>query len=373
MASRNLLVIPQEGDHHVVPESTIGQEYDLQEAFKHHPELIPVSDLGLGTLLVVGRETTVESGGAVDLLAVDSKGRVVIAEFKRGPQNPDSRRVIAQVLEYASCLWGESYEDFDDLVVQRYLTTQRCTDPRTKGKQSLEEAAAACWGGESEFSIDDFRQGISDSLADGALHCVIISTEMDDTTRRTIDFLNATARFRCYGIEVDHFSDQERRIFVPRVAVVPPDGERRHRGVAGPKTTRENFLASCDEASRPFFTELLDHMESTDQVLYWGTKGFSYRLRVHDAVRTVFYGYPRGTMGLDHDFAEIVVSELPKSGVPQPIVQEYAAVAAGLSVLYTNPSGNRGFSVDEKADSGAIISALTRLLKSVRDLMQPNP
>jgi len=63
MGERNLLVIPVDGTSHTVPESPISQEFDLQEAFKKHPELIPGSDLGLGSLLVVARRGVHRSDG----------------------------------------------------------------------------------------------------------------------------------------------------------------------------------------------------------------------------------------------------------------------------------------------------------------------
>ena len=43
--------------------------------------------------------------GPIDLLVTDPQGRVAIVEFKRGSENPDVRRVVAQLLDYGSSVW----------------------------------------------------------------------------------------------------------------------------------------------------------------------------------------------------------------------------------------------------------------------------
>lgn len=94
----------------------------------NHPKLIPAKDLGLDDdLLVVGRETTLASG-FVDLMCLSSSGEVVIIDFKTGPQNPDFRHAVAQVIDYGSDLWRlADWEEFDDGVVHRYLKVRVLT------------------------------------------------------------------------------------------------------------------------------------------------------------------------------------------------------------------------------------------------------
>ncbi len=366
MEKRHLLVMREGQAGQTIPESPIPQETTLQDAFKEHPELIPVSDLGMGRLLVVGRETGVGSGGAVDLLAVDPTGRVVVAEFKRGPENPDSRRVIAQLLEYSSWLWTMSYEDFDEGVAQRYFNEGKCSEAAVTGAASLEEAAAAYWGDLQDFSTDDFRQGITNALSEGELECIVISTELDRNIRRVIDFLNATSGFRFYGIEVDHFAEAGRRVFVPRATAGPVKEPPRPKS---PRTTKANFLAACSEQAEAFFSKILGYMESTGETVYWGTRGFSFRITVGGQKRSIFYGYPRGTVGHTSDYGQIVVSELGKAGVNKDSLTQYTAAVAELTVISITDLGNMTFDVDEKADEAAadvLIAALRRLLANVR-------
>ena len=51
--------------------------------------------------------------GPIDLLAADSGGGLVFVEFKKGTENPDVRKVVAQLLDYGSALWRTSYDDLE--------------------------------------------------------------------------------------------------------------------------------------------------------------------------------------------------------------------------------------------------------------------
>ena len=59
-------------------------------------------------LLVIGKQVPTESGGKIDLLAVDSDANVVVLELKRS-RTP--RDVVAQTLDYASWVHRLDYED----------------------------------------------------------------------------------------------------------------------------------------------------------------------------------------------------------------------------------------------------------------------
>jgi hypothetical protein len=125
---RRVLVRTLDGLALDLAETPAPNEEHLQEVMKDHPNLLPIDDLGIsGPLLVVGRETTLASG-SIDLLGVVPSGDVVLIEFKTGPQNPDFRHALAQLIDYGSDLWGSSLEEFDSLV-RRYLSGDRCPVP----------------------------------------------------------------------------------------------------------------------------------------------------------------------------------------------------------------------------------------------------
>src|SRR5690348_134015 len=105
----------------LLTEMPAANEAVLQEAMKHNPDLLPIDEFGMtGPLLVVGRETTLQSG-YVDLLCLARSGELLIVEFKTGPQNPDFRHALAQLLDYGSDLWRLSYDEFENTVATRYF------------------------------------------------------------------------------------------------------------------------------------------------------------------------------------------------------------------------------------------------------------
>lgn len=89
-------------------------------ALTKHPELIPASDIGMGSTVVVGRESGLASGYA-DLVLVDERGRLCVVEVKN-EGNPDTRRVVAQLLDYAASLWGLTVDDFEQRVLHPLLS-----------------------------------------------------------------------------------------------------------------------------------------------------------------------------------------------------------------------------------------------------------
>ena len=94
----------------VSTESRFASERDLHDAVAAHPEVLPSEDIGLGPLVALGTELGF-GAGPLDLLAADPQGRLVIVEFKRGTENPDVRKVVAQVLDYGASLWRTSYDE----------------------------------------------------------------------------------------------------------------------------------------------------------------------------------------------------------------------------------------------------------------------
>ena len=60
--------------------------------------------------------------GLLDVLAIDDSGNIYIIETKLY-DNGDRRKIIAQVLDYASALWSEYRNNFKNFEVQFFKTT----------------------------------------------------------------------------------------------------------------------------------------------------------------------------------------------------------------------------------------------------------
>lgn len=89
-------------------------ETKLQELIHNHPEVLPIHEIepGFGSVISVCREMPT-SHGPIDNLLITEEGNIVLVEVKLW-RNPEARRkVVAQALDYASCLFEMSYEEFE--------------------------------------------------------------------------------------------------------------------------------------------------------------------------------------------------------------------------------------------------------------------
>ena len=149
----------------------------------------------------------------MDLLAVDASGRVVIVEFKRGSENPDVRKVIAQLFDYGSSLWRT---DFDRL-------EQACRNLGAIADGGLADHAAGRFSDLGvEFDEEAFRAGIEATLEAGDLVFLYVARDMDERTRRIMTYLGEGPRLSVFAVEVDYYPiNHQERVLVPRVAFVP--------------------------------------------------------------------------------------------------------------------------------------------------------
>ncbi len=212
MKKRRLLRL--EGDEIAVArEALFESEAALHRAIAAHPEVLPNEDLGIGPLVALANEFDTDAG-PIDLLAASPVGELVIIEFKRGTENPDVRRVVAQVLDYGSALWRLSYEEFEE----------RCAscDPMAGG--SIEDHMTSMLSGPDvpEFDPVAFRREVENTLERGDFLFLYVGRDLDDRTRRIMTYLAEGPRIRFFAIEVSYFqSGDGMSVMVPRTAFVP--------------------------------------------------------------------------------------------------------------------------------------------------------
>jgi hypothetical protein len=278
-------------DFVVLDESRFEAETQLQEALKSNPEVIPVSDLDLAEVVVVGRETVVPVG-AIDLLLVDAEGRVIIVETKLS-SNPQLRRqVVAQVLDYGASLWrtAPTLKQFEELVL-RYWHSDACQDARIKDAETLRQGLDPVFRelrGE-DWDYDVFESALSDNISNGQHVLLVVASGLTDRlSRDLLQYVNLCMNLPLCAVEIDVFETEGQQLIVPRgVRYGPTTQPVPARG----RTNRSAFLAACTDVAAEFFGRLLDEAEEKDMIVYWGAVGFSVRMPLEPAV-TVMYGYP---------------------------------------------------------------------------------
>jgi hypothetical protein len=88
-------------------------EQNLEDWLEKNPAALTDDE----PVLVIGRQVNTPSSGTMDLLALDSDGRTIIIELKRGPTPRD---IIAQALEYSAWIASLNQNDIRQLA-QTYL------------------------------------------------------------------------------------------------------------------------------------------------------------------------------------------------------------------------------------------------------------
>jgi hypothetical protein len=188
-------------------------EQYLEQAIAAHPEVLPSEDLGLGPLIALGSQADF-GAGPIDLLVADPQGRLAIVEFKRGSENPDVRKVVAQLLDYGSSLWRRPYDDFE----------QRCNaSPLPAGSHLVDLAAERCLMLDVPFDPRAFRAGIETALDTGNFVFLYVGRDLDAKTQRIMTYLAEGPRMTFFGVEVDYYRREVDgvAVLVPRTAFVP--------------------------------------------------------------------------------------------------------------------------------------------------------
>lgn len=274
---RKILVELAGGGMPILEEVAASSEAQLQEKLKDHPELLPLEELGLGApAIVVGRESQVESG-RVDLVILGNGGELALIEFKTGPQNPDFRECLAQLIDYGSDLWGLSVEEFEARVVRRYFDS--AYSPAQLTARSLDDVIAATWGS-SDGDPVDWRQRLSAQLRDGDFLYVAVAQRFTPPVLKTLQYLNAVTQARFAAVELVRFAGEEHTAFEARfVAGAQSPGNRGTAAKASLAGVDEFLAAITDDDYRHEARDLLEGLGSVEGLtIFWGTTGCSLRV-----------------------------------------------------------------------------------------------
>lgn len=269
-------VLIRDGEHvgeRMVEESAVPTEAALHEVLMRNPGLVPATDLGFGNVVTVGFEASLASGSA-DLVLLDDAGRVCIVEVKKAG-NPDTRRVVAQLIDYAAALWGVSLDDFEQAVLRRRLGEH---DSRGLREFIVEELVAGAE--DPEEAADRTIEGLSETLRSGDFALVLAAPTIPDGVQRNIEYLNARG-LSVFGLEVSYFAGAV-EAFVPRIVVRPSLGTR----IAGQDTRRpstpiapDTFLETLPEQARPTLAKFIATIEGDGGELDWKQKHVRIRVR----------------------------------------------------------------------------------------------
>jgi hypothetical protein len=241
-----------------------------------HPALVPAADLGFGQVVTVGYEASLASGSA-DLVLLDVRGQLCVVEVKK-EGNTDTRRVIAQLLDYASALWGLTLEEFEHRVLRSRLGRE---DPRSLAEFVRDELV-----GEVEDAEEASTQTcelLAETLRNGDFALVVAAPSVPPGVERQIEYLNARG-LSVYALEVSYFADDAGSVFVPRIVARPTVAARiagRHPRQEVVAADPEGYLdALGDDGVREAVKQLLDDVPDLGGELHWRGSGGYPRVRM---------------------------------------------------------------------------------------------
>lgn len=161
-------------------------------------------------LVLLGNQVATEYGHAVDVLALDRAGNLVVLELKRG-RTP--RDVVAQILDYASWAHSLSIQDISHIA-------------ETYRKKSLEE-----------LYQERFRTELPDSLNEEQ-RLVIVATELDPQSERIVQFLSSQYGVNLNVVFFDYYRQGDQEL-VGRSWLIAPEEVQRKAETVGPSRRRQ--------------------------------------------------------------------------------------------------------------------------------------
>ncbi len=368
--ARRIVVVQDSGDIQLT-EVAAHDERQLQERMMRNPNLLPLDELGLTEpVMVVGRETTLRSG-AVDLVVLTRDGELLIIEFKTGPQNPDFRAALAQLLDYGSDLWRLTFEEFESTVAVRYFAGSHCDrDSPTFRCASLEAAARASWPDLEADGYARLRDRLTTALERGSLHYIVVAqrfTEPMEATAAYLNYIAPDASF--YLVEMVRFTGPGLDAFEGRAVLRPAARPAR---TASSLATEAAFLdAIADDGHRDVAERFFEACRGLNLRFEWGSKGTSIRLKTPDKPEpvSIAWAFPPGVggwMGL----TDLTLGYDPTqaSSAPSAIgaLDRYvASIGHIVGTLPTNKGGLRAHTVPAQV----LATSYTALVDAVAELV----
>jgi hypothetical protein len=270
---RYVLIRGQDGAETMIPESPLPAEKDLHDVLTQHAGLLPADDLELLDPVVVGREANLESGYA-DLVLVDQTGQICLVEVKN-EGNPDTRRVIAQLLDYAAALWRLSVEDFARVVLGPFLEASAEPAAAPLDIAAYVRGNTSSEPGEAAAADDALLTGLEQSLATGRFRLVVAAPSIPQRVEKVMEYLNAQGHM-VYGLEVGFFSGSA-ECFVPRLVVKPRVSEIRSAAGRAEPLSKAEFMDAIPAHAQAPIGSFLKAATAAGVSLTWNAYGPAMR------------------------------------------------------------------------------------------------
>lgn len=246
MSAASQIIVRTEGDlEWSAPEiAAYRQEAHLQAILADDPSHVPGVDSDAFTVC----EMSI-GGGRIDVCAVGRDGSITVVECKLESNSEHKRRVIGQVVDYASAIW--------DARVDGFL-----------------EAWITCGGADLRAELEhDAWERLEASISEARINLCLVVDQIDAHLRRLVEFLNLASHpdIAVTALQLGYASHAGVEILIPATF----GGELARAKATTPKTLdwcKESFVDACaTTADRAFVErlyELSNHSDNRMPVQY---------------------------------------------------------------------------------------------------------
>jgi len=276
----------------------LNAEEELQNLLAESPSLIPVGEIREGTppLVFAVKEFNLPGSGSIDLLAFSPRGDIAIIECKLAANPQAKREVIGQILEYASHMWGMSYEELND----------RIQKLENRSLAELVEQGAMSEGLEGvEWDEERFRRGVERTLKTGSFILIVAVDEIGEGLRRMVRYVNECGQpaFSLHALELRLFRAEGIEVLVPHLYGISSRPTRR-MGEWDEESFFEALAGNVDRRSVEIVRELYRwSLETADEVKFGTgveTGSFTFYYRLKSGKTSVFTITTAGKLTLNY-------------------------------------------------------------------------
>lgn len=213
--------------------------------------------------------------------------------------------------------------DVLDKKVRDYFKSTRCEINELKNKTLVQ---AVKWHYENTkrefeergFSSEDFIKNVSSNLQKGEFRLIIFCDNVDERTKRAVEYLNELSDFDIYCVSTDAFEVDGNNFFESSLITIERKKTSPGKKHAG-KITFDDFIKSIEQEN-PAFVETYkcfdEKMKKINGYYSMGTKGFAFYLQINDKKMRPFCAYP--------DYIEIISEKFFDKYLDKEIVSEDA-------------------------------------------------
>jgi hypothetical protein len=311
----------------------------LQKLIYENPYILPVEyfDGMYSPLIPLGREIQTISGN-IDNLYISPWGQITLVETKLWKNPEKHRTVVAQIIDYAKEISQWGYSDLEQAISKAHQTI--CVSNDSLLDKIIQPHV-------KELKIDEFQERVISNLRAGKFLLLIVGDRISPRVTLLSDAISGVPgmEFTLGLIELRlyNFSLQDEQakhlLIIPHVvgktveeirAIVKIQYEKEEPKILVEiskepqkgKTTPDIFLQQVVSSDlRQVYELWFEKWQTKNFIVFWGTNGFSLRVKVKRKVQTIMDAYPELGISL---IREIDVKRLGASN------EQYASYLDGI-------------------------------------------